>query len=147
MNIKPCISFVVLALLTACNQDPPPNPVAQNTLDNAVTKRQKIVEHFRSAEVTQLPYSQIEFIVRDTNGAVWYVNTDTKSSSTPSGGTMLLFAGRTTDWTPPALYRPTDDMLLASNLVVGLVQAYLQVSQTNTATTNKVLVEDPEPKK
>ncbi len=140
------IGLTILA--TACNNKEtlPPDPALANINPNTVTKRQKIVEAFKTAEVTSVPYHQADFLVRDTNGAIWYVNTDTSSSS-PECGTTMIFAGPgQNNWTVAPPVRVDPDLVDLSNrvaLATVLFDSMVQSIAKAQAKATNVLIEDP----
>jgi hypothetical protein len=88
MNTK--LFLVPLALVLAgCNSNEPPAPVTTNAYRNQITDRQRLVAEFKTAEVYPVPGDEYQFVVRDTNGAVWFVKSD-RNASTGGGKTMLF---------------------------------------------------------
>ena len=118
----------LLLLLTSCGQDPPVNPATANKLSNTATERQKLVEQFQTSEVSQLPYSAYEFIIRDRSGSIWYVNTQVRGTAAP-GGTVLLFACENqVTWTIPG---------------TPIIWVTNDVEVTNVVNITNHIVEDP----
>lgn len=63
------------SLLTGCAPVPSPPPSAvSNTQINEITEHEQLVDVFQSAEVVSIPTEAHEFLVRDTNGVIWYVS-------------------------------------------------------------------------
>lgn len=79
---------IVMAVFGCTPATPVDAPPANSKYDNALTHRQKLVEQFGTAEIHMLPYHADEFVVRDTNGAVWYVFA--VKDSDQRGRTMLF---------------------------------------------------------
>ncbi len=68
--------FALVALLGGCQpQVQPPPPSIQNTQQNEITEREGLVDTFQTTEVVGIPMNSHEFMVRDTNGVIWYVST------------------------------------------------------------------------
>jgi len=81
--------------------------------------RQRLVEQFHTADVVPLPYSNHEFIIRDTNNAIWFSRTDDSENA----GTAMLLPGNATippttaRWVMPQVLPPED---VLSNLIAGV---------------------------
>lgn len=73
-----------------CESHDPPAPVTQNAYRNTITDRQRLVAEFKTAEVYPVPGDEYQFVVRDTNGAVWFVKSDRNAGSAGGGKTMLF---------------------------------------------------------
>jgi hypothetical protein len=118
------IALFALEMFTACNSQ---TPTETNVYDNALSHRQHVVKIFGTAEVFGLPYNIDEWIVRDTNGCVWFV--DTSKNGTTAGHT-LVFNRAPSQQSPVANYfdEPT-----VTNIVY----------QTNTVVVTNHIVEDP----
>lgn len=72
--IRPSFAILMACFLVGCGSSEESEPVVSNHQSNTVTDRQKLVSGFRTAEVFALPYSTQEFVIRDTNGCIWYAN-------------------------------------------------------------------------
>lgn len=144
--------LLLLLLVPACGDNKKPNdPALANKFANTATKRQRVVEQFQTGDVQQLPYSANEFVVRDHAGSVWYVNTDTASSSAPQGGVSLLFTGAgVTNCVPPTAVDPemidlSNRVALTVTVIQAMTDAMVKLQQaTNQAATNQISLEDPE---
>jgi hypothetical protein len=89
--MNPKLFLVPLALaLAGCNSNEPPAPVTTNAYRNQITDRQRLVAEFKTAEVYPVPGDEYQFVVRDTNGAVWFVKSDRNAGSGGGGKTMLF---------------------------------------------------------
>jgi PBP1b-binding outer membrane lipoprotein LpoB len=49
------------------------------------TPMQAVVKEFNTTEVKMVPYTQTQFIVKDTKGSVWYVDTKQTDQRNESG--------------------------------------------------------------
>jgi hypothetical protein len=138
--------------ISACNSHDasPPSPSIANVYDNTVTRRQKIVETFHTSDVAPLPYSSDEFIVRDINGAIWFVNTATIGNPPNCGSTMLFSGPGTNTWSLRLPAAPDPDLVDLSNRVALATVAFdamvQSIAKAQARTTN-VLIEDPDKKK
>lgn len=73
--------FVVLSfLITGCGISP-------------ITARQTVVETYPEADIINIPGQSYKFIVRDTNGSIWWVETMNSLNDKISNKTKL-FSGK-----------------------------------------------------
>lgn len=140
------ITFAPIALMAicyvGCNSDDPPAPqsVAVNADKNEVTDHESLVTEFHTAEVVKLPYSSNDFIVRDTNGVIWYVNTAKPDKvGNRTGKTRIMAPFESRDWLPADYsgFKGYDPQEKAVAMVQALVQSAIQASMiSNTLVTN-----------
>ena len=81
--------LLCLVLLTGCTVQQEPAPLVTNIYQNAITDRQKLVQEFKTAEVFVLPDDGYQFVVRDTNGSVWFIHSG-RANANQSGKTMIF---------------------------------------------------------
>jgi len=107
MDTKLCITVAVALLLMACGSAQPPPDNSQN---NDLTMRQQLIELFQTAEVVPVPTQNHQYLIRDSNGAIWFTRTD----GTTEAGTVMLMAGRSNRWALPPFLRSTNTLHLGS---------------------------------
>jgi hypothetical protein len=149
-------AIVAAAILSGCDQtEPPPEkPSAlKNTEHNQITERETLVREFQSAEVMLLPYITDQFIVRDTNQAIWLV-----SWQSNIGHTMLFKGSAPVSPSPFWMDTKTVDATLGKlkqiqELLANIENLRLKVILTNNtidiedADTNRPLTKELEKSK
>lgn len=134
-------TLMCAGFITACDHNEPPAPLVDNKQPNPITDRQRLVREFKTAEVFVLPANDALFIVRDTNGAVWFVNSDRSDGQHRAAGKTLVFPS--TVPAPVMLPEEPDPELEKAKLAMQLLQlAFESYTNTHPVITN-IAVEDP----
>ena len=94
------MASALLLTVTACNPPEPPD----NSRNNELTMRQQLIELFQTAEVAPVPNLARHYLIRDKNGAIWFMRAD----HTDESGTVMLFPGRSNIWALPMELRQTN---------------------------------------
>jgi hypothetical protein len=83
-RILPLIVIAVITLLTGCRQGDP------------IAARNAVMKEYPDGDIADLPGygTNYKYIVRDTNGAVWYVDCLNYKDDNISGKTMIFPAKR-----------------------------------------------------
>jgi hypothetical protein len=103
-NLDSKLVWLALIIMLAVSCAPSDTPPATNSYQNEVTDRQKVVDWFHTSEVIKVPYSTIsDYMVQDTNGAVWFV----RISRTSEQGMTKIFAPFVAGRASPPDYFPS----------------------------------------
>lgn len=146
------VTLIIIGII-GCHSDssPPMMPAVENTNTNAITDRQKLVQQFHTAEVFGFPYDPYQFVIRATNGAVWYANTSSNFS-----GITLMFPPQnvsSNSFEPPNWVSPTDAryatmveaMRLWTDALIRLNEINHNMTNLSAKLTNATIqAEDPD---